>query len=443
MTIRALYLPAARLTFDVDLAQRMFEQSRRLLGDLPGIELTAPDTLLSDPAELADFVRGHRSATDAIIFQAITFVDGEFIGTAIDLIDAPVIIWGLREPGIGGRLRLNSLTGVMAAANTLKFNGRTFLHLIGNPDQQRTELDLSRSLAVLGLAWRFKTTTVGVVGTYPSGFFFSDTNNQALHEAFGISTKKYELADWFSEAEQVSEQECAQELRFAREHIVGLEANDDTVGRLARFTTVARRHIEADHLSTIAMRCWPDFFERMHTAPCGIFSQLTEEGFPTTCEADIHGSLSMFALRELTGGAPYLGDIVSIIEEENAIVMWHCGFAPYSLAADSEGARAGLHPNRKIGVAMDFGLKPGGVTLLRISYTPQGYRLIATCGTALDKPNAYTGTSVVVKLRPAVTNFIDQAITEGYEPHFALAYGDVTDQIEQLGQVLHIETTIL
>lgn len=441
MSIRILYLPAARLTFDGALAKQVFTQSKQLLSDLPDVTLTAPEDLLSDPADLQTFIEANGTAYDLVVFQDITFVDGDFISNTIDLVNAPILVWGVREPSIGGRLRLNTLTGVMSTANTLTVNHRKYLYLIGNPDDKTTAKALQQKIDVLYLIKRLHAMNIGVVGKYPNGFYFSDTNNQVLHDTFGISVKNYELQDWFEESAQVSEADYQPEMAFADQNIVQLDKTAQEVQKFAQFTTVAKKHIEADHLNTIAMRCWPDFFLQLHAAPCGVFSQLTDEGFPTACEADIHGSLSMYILQELTHGtAAYLGDIVNFIPEDNEIVMWHCGFAPYSLANPKTGATPGVHPNRKIGLAMDFGLKPGKATLFRVSYTPEGYRFIVTSGEVQDKANAYQGTSAHIKLDPKVNDFLDQAITEGYEPHFALAYGDVTKQIKEMGRILGLET---
>ncbi|MFP3489401.1 hypothetical protein R0K20_17565, partial [Staphylococcus sp. SIMBA_130] len=68
--------------------------------------------------------------------------------------------------------------------------------------------------------------------------------------------------------------------------------------------------------------------------------------------------------------------MVHVNEASNSVVFWHCGAGAYSLAHPDQGARPGVHPNRKIGFTMEFGLKPGRVTMFRVGYTPEGYRLL-------------------------------------------------------------------
>lgn len=443
MAIKVLFLPTARLTFDVELANQIFNSSKKMLESMKEITPIIPEGLLTDPEMLKEFVSEEGLDSDIILFQDTTFTDGEFIQGAIDLVDAPVIIWGVREPSIGGRLRLNSLTGVMSTANVLYNNQKAYLYTLGNPDEASTVESLTKQINVLNTIQKVNGLTLGVIGNYPNGFFFSDANELDLRNVLGVELKHYELKQWFEEAKKVTPEEYQEELAFAEKQIVGLNKTDETVTRFAQFVTVARKYINQDDLKAIAMRCWPDFFIELKTAPCGVFSQLTEQGFPTACEADIHGSLSMYILQELTNGnAPYMGDVVNLIKENNSIILWHCGFAPYSIANQKTGALAGVHPNRKIGLAMDFGLKPGAVTLFRVGYGPKGYRFIITEGESLDVPNSYQGTSAEIKLNKDVEEFVRFTVEEGFEPHFAMVHGNIVQELVEMGRVLGIETIV-
>ncbi|EOI55424.1 L-fucose/L-arabinose isomerase family protein [Enterococcus gilvus] len=443
MLTKVLFLPTARLTFDVELAENIYSQSKELLLNMEGIQPIIPEGLLTDPDMLVDFINVHGLDADVILFQDTTFTDGEFIQNAIDLVNVPVIIWGLKEPSIGGRLRLNSLTGVMSTANVLHNNKRPYLYTRGNPEEKATKINLEKQINVLSAIKKVKNLTIGVIGNYPGGFFFSGANEMDLRNAFGVDLKHYELHDWFDLAKEVNEEEYQSEIDFAEKQIIGLNRTDHTVKRFAQFVKVAKDYIRNDGLSAIAMRCWPDFFVELKAAPCGAFSQLTEQGFPTACEADIHGSLSMYILQMLSkGNAPYMGDVVNIVPENNSIILWHCGFAPYSIANPKTGATAGVHPNRKIGLAMDFGIKPGEVTLFRVGYGPEGYRFVITKGNALDVPNSYLGTSAEIKLDKDADEFVTYTVEQGIEPHFAMIHGDVTKELVEMARVLNIETLV-
>lgn len=443
MKTKILFLPTARLTFDVELANQIFIESKQMLEAMDDIEAIIPAGLLTDPEMLKEFVEKEGLGSDLILFQDTTFTDGEFIQGAIALVDVPVIIWGVREPSIGGRLRLNSLTGVMSTANFLYNHQKKYLYTLGNPTEQATKNTLTKQINVLSTIKKVQNLRLGVVGKHPNGFFFSDTNENELQKQLGVTLKQYQLNDWFDLAKKVTEADFKEELDFAEAQIVGLNKTDETVTRFAQFVTVAKDFIQKDQLQSIAMRCWPDFFLELKAAPCGVFSQLTEQGFPTACEADIHGSISMYILQELTAGnAPYMGDVVNLVKENNSIILWHCGFAPYSIANQKTGALAGVHPNRKIGLALDFGIKPGEVTLFRVGHGPKGYRFIITTGESLDVPNSYHGTSAEIKLKTEVEAFVRYTVEQGFEPHFAMVHGNVAQELVDMGTILGIETIL-
>ena len=82
---------------------------------------------------------------------------------------------------------------------------------------------------------------------------------------------------------------------------------------------------------------------------------LNDLGIASSCEADTYGALSMWLGMHLTKQAAFFGDPVSLDEKENTIHFWHCGTAACTLARKDTGAVVGVHPNRKIGPAMDFG----------------------------------------------------------------------------------------
>jgi L-fucose isomerase-like protein len=74
----------------------------------------------------------------------------------------------------------------------------------------------------------------------------------------------------------------------------------------------------------------------------------------------------MLVCEALGSDENYLVDIVDLVEDEGLLRLWHCGSAATKLAADPKSATQYIHCNRKLGVAGNFPLKTGPVTLFRI-----------------------------------------------------------------------------
>ena len=152
---------------------------------------------------------------------------------------------------------------------------------------------------------------------------------------------------------------------------------------------------------------------------------LNDEGIPAACEADVYGALSMWIGQQLSGQPVFFGDPVSLDEGENTLTFWHCGAAACSLARKDTGAVVGVHPNRKIGPAMDFGCEAyPAVTVFRIGREPDGsFRFFIAEGEALDKPKQFIGTSMVVRTDAPSRDLVESSVRAGFEPHFAVIQG--------------------
>ncbi|PRO65851.1 sulfoquinovose isomerase [Alkalicoccus urumqiensis] len=435
--LTVLYLPIARKTFNTDVADTLRQETEELLQET--VELISPMELMTSPDDLDAFLQDVSSPPDAIVYQSLTFADGEFIQAAVDRYSIPVIVWSVREPEVGGRLQLNSLTGGNSTSHVLRSNSHPYSFLFGNPDEAAVQERLGSLFRVMDTVKQVKSLNIGVIGEHPPGFYFSGTDTGELHDVFGAKVTTVDLYDAFARAKDVPEERWLPEVETAEKQVLTLNRDDATVQRFAQFTSAMREYIAEENLSALAIRCWPDFFNELGAAACSTLSHLTEESMVSACESDIHGALSMFILNRLSAGrAPYLGDMVHVNEENNALVFWHCGAGAYSLAREATGAQPGVHPNRKLGFTMEFGLKAGEVTLFRVGHTPEGYRLLVFKGEALDVPQRFNGTTVEIGLKQPVHSVMQELMEEGFEPHYALVHADVTKEIREIGRLFNL-----
>ena len=171
---------------------------------------------------------------------------------------------------------------------------------------------------------------------------------------------------------------------------------------------------------------------------------LNDLGVASACEADTYGALSMYLCSFFTGKSAFFGDPVSMNEEENTVTLWHCGMAACSLAREDTGACAGLHCNRKIGPTLEFGCKAEKrVTIFRVGKKADGtFRFFISTGEALDKPRQFYGTSIVIKTDSPAESVVCDSVKAGWEPHFAVAMGDVKAELEALANMLGTEVEV-
>ena len=149
----------------------------------------------------------------------------------------------------------------------------------------------------------------------------------------------------------------------------------------------------------------------------------------------------MWIGQKLSAQPVFFGDPVSLDEDENTLTFWHCGAAACSLARKDTGAVIGVHPNRKIGPAMEFGCEAfPTATVFRVGRTPDGtFRFLIAEGEILDKPKQFTGTSVVVKTDAPVRRLVEDSVRSGFEPHFAVMRGRHGRELEYLAAFFGFE----
>ncbi|MBQ1749593.1 MAG: fucose isomerase [Lachnospiraceae bacterium] len=434
------YIPIGVPTYELVSAEKKFEESAEMLNDITE-HVVYPDEMLLSLNKLKEFL--DHLDPDLIVLQNITFANAAYATEVLARFDCPFILWTLREPVIDGtRLRLNSLTGAYSAANTYKqFRKEPLDYVFGAPDEVAVQKKLAAAIQAARLKLHLKNLTMASIGHTPQGFGFGRALDAEMRTNFGVNLECIEARELIHKAKSFSDEDVKEYLEDAMNRTKGLE-NTPEQNRLdfARLYRAYKEFVEEHHIGALASRCWPDFFTEFGTPVCMVLSILNDLNVPSACEVDAYGALSMYMGRELTGRSTFFGDPVSMDEKEGTVTFWHCGMAACSLARTDTGAEVGEHCNRHIGPTMEFGCKAEKeVTIFRVGKDCEGkFRFLIAPGEALDKPKQFYGTSIVVKTDLDAKKFVEQTVTEGWEPHFVVIYGNVADELEILGHQLNI-----
>lgn len=443
MSFNNLYIPIGVPTFHLESAQKEFEKSINLLKKIDE-NVVVPDEMLLSTDKLNAFVEGKNP--DLIIVQNVTFANGAYLAEVLRKINCPVLLWTLREPVIDGtRLRLNSLTGAYSAGNVLNEFGRPFEYVFGSADEEKVVSKVKSAVAAAKVKKALKSLNIAQIGHTPQGFGFGRALDMEMMTAFGANLVSIEARELIDKAKTYSEDEVKPYIEDAKKRINGLEnIKENNVLDFARLYKSYDEFVKSNRIGALSSRCWPDFFTAFGTPVCSVLGILNDLGIPSACEADTYGALTMYISSFLTGKSAFFGDPVSLDENENTVTFWHCGMAPCSLAREDTGACAGLHCNRKIGPTLEFGCKPEKeVTIFRIGKKPDGtFRFFIAQGEALDKPQQFFGTSIVVKTESKSDEIINSSVKSGWEPHFAVAMGNIKEELKALANMLEIEVEL-
>lgn len=437
---KPVYIPAGVGTFHMESAKEQFDKSVKLLRSIDD-NFICPEDMLLTVDGIKAFLEG--LCPDLVVFQNLTFANAAYMSAVLRLCDCPVILWTLREPVIdGGRLRLNSLTGAYSAANTLREYGRNFEYVFGSPEEETTFNAINASVKAAEILKKMRSLKISAVGHTPQGFGFGRALDADLAAVFGVELETVEARELIDMAKGYTDEECKEYLDKTACATCGIEKTPEcNLKDHARLYKAYSEYVKKNNIGALASRCWPDFFTAYGTPVCTVLSMLNDDGIASACEADIYGALSMWIGMQLSGQPAFFGDPVSLDEKENTITYWHCGAAACSLARKDTGAVVGVHPNRKIGPAMDFGCEEfSKATVFRIGRECDGsFRFFIAEGKALDKPKQFIGTSVVVQTDNDAREIVESSVLDGFEPHFAVIKGSFADILESLANSLGCE----
>ncbi len=433
------FVPLARPTFDTVLAAQVADQARSRL-ERAGFLLMGPQTLISDVDEARKVGQElAKKPPDLLLILQTTFADSTMVMSLAKAVDAPLLLWAVPEAPTGGRLRLNSLCGINLAAHALTRAGYRYDYVYADPDDPGA-LEQVRTLALAGRARRLlRQARIGRVGEHPAGLDTCRVDKGALERHFGLEVVQIDLEAIFRDVRSVDSQEVDAVLQDLSSKLDDLNRLDQAAlrGTLGAYLTL-RRLAEQRRLDGLAVRCWPEFFTDLGCAACGAMSMLSDELTPCSCEVDVNGTITQLILQWLSGEPAFGSDLVSVDVDEDVAVLWHCGLAPLSMADPSVHPRGTIHSNRNLPLLMEFPLRPGRVTVARLSEASGDYRLVVGSGEILRAPMSFTGTSGVLRFDRPAAEVLDVILGEGLEHHLSLTYGDYVPALLALSRMLDL-----
>lgn len=441
---RIAILPLGRPTFDVPFAESKLAAMLAAL-DATGHDIVGPRSLLFDAAAtqaaIAD-VAG--AAPDQVLILQVTFTDAAMSVAIANAFDRPLSIWAVPEPRLGGRLRLNAFCGLNLASHALGLAGRDFGWLYADADIPNIAGELAALLSGqrgagriapapatadpsvgAAVAGALSGKRIGRIGAHPDGFDTCAYDADAMKALTGVEVEAMELATLFDTARAAPAAETAAVRAAAALDLPDLDAVDQDQLDRSLALRVALDRIRAEgRFDAFAIRCWPETFTEYGGAVCGPVAQLGEARVPCACEADVYGALTQLMLQEVAQAPVFLVDMVDMDAADDTGVVWHCGQAPLSMADPDTPPSATIHTNRKMPLLYEFALKPGAVTLARISQAHGEPRLVLARAEMLKRPMAFTGTSGTLRFEAPAEQVLARVIGSGLEHHMGLIYGD-------------------
>ena len=437
-------IPIARTTFDIPFASEIFQRTQTALSQA-GFVLSGPSELVTDSSRVQEIIHQmNQNPFDLIILLYCSFADSDLAKQIVSETDGPVLLWAVPEEPGGGRLRLNSLCGINLTGHSLHRTGYTYDYLYTLPEEPAA-LEKIKVLTNAGYAIRtLKGTKIGKFGYHPNGFDSCIPNQSGLENVFGLEMVQIELDTLFNRVRKISDHSIGPLRKDLYQRLDGLEDLDQaSLNGTLKTYLVMQEVSQEENLKGLAVRCWPEFFTELGCAACGAMSLMSDQRIPCSCEADLNGTVTQLILQTLSGEPAFGTDLVHMNLEEDTAVFWHCGLAPLSMADPKVKPRGIVHTNRKLPLLMEFSLKPGEITLARLSEASLDFKLVIGKANMLASERQFSGTSGLVRFDNPARKVLDTIMSNGLEHHLSLTYGNFTAELATIARYLKIPTLAL
>jgi L-fucose isomerase-like protein len=165
---------------------------------------------------------------------------------------------------------------------------------------------------------------------------------------------------------------------------------------------------------------------------------LLDDGFLLAPEGDVNSAVTMLVLKNITGKIPFFTDISVFDADHSTFTLWHYGGAP-SLASNPSEIRFGEE-----GREVQFTLKPGPVTLVKIGFHHGAFRILAFSADVLPESVQLRRAAAKIKtLNTPADAIMQHILDQGWEHHYCLIHGDVCDELTVFARLAGIPIEIM
>jgi L-fucose isomerase-like protein len=439
---KAILVPFGYPDYPQDLVSKFISESEEMLKGL-NIELktTRPVICLDDVPSAVKDIR--ESEFDFIVALVVSWVEApNLVATLRDWFHRPILLWShttYMEDGV--RITLGPMPAAGVLRETLDEMGAKFKFVYGRTDSGKVK-DGIRSYAKVARAVRsLEKSRVGLFGYYSMGMYTGAFDHTKVRKILGpeiVHLGQYLIV---KKAESVEDEQIKDIAEKAKaEWELSKQVNDASIRAVMKLY-VALKKLSVEHrLDALTVKCQYELSREYGVAPCIPLSMLGDE-LPCSCEGDMPLILSQLILYYLTGGAvTSYGDVHDVLDN-NEMIIAACGFAPLSMAL--EKPMVSRHTALYEGLLNMSPYKEGDVTLARLASDKEGYKMHISTGFASVMPPyheincpSYAGMKI------ALDGDIDDFIQSLCSQHYAIVYGNMRKELEELCDLLNIRKVL-
>lgn len=400
----------------------------------------------------AKWLKEHEGQYDGVIFSMPIFADENGAITALQ--DAGVPILMQAYPDEIGKMdfahRRDAFCGKFSVTDVFTQYQIPFTvmkpHVV-HPLSEAFARNLKDFAAVCRVVNGMKRFTIGCIGARTTAFKTTRFDEIGLQKN-GITVEALDLSELVFKVGKKADDDAAVQkkmdtlMRYADFSGVPLEKRR----MLSKISVVIDEYIEEYHMDAVAIRCWNEMEQILRVCPCVLLSELNDRGIPTSCEIDLTSAISMRAMALASEQPTAVLDWNNNYgEEENKVILFHCGSCAQSLMT-AKGTVTAHKMFEKTDAGSGWGTNEGRIrpmkTTISNCLTVDGkIRIYASEAEFTEDPieEAYFGCAGVCEL-PDMESKLLKLARGGFKHHTCVGVGHMKEILkEAFTTYLHYE----
>ncbi|MGI6115974.1 L-fucose/L-arabinose isomerase family protein [Luoshenia tenuis] len=374
---------------------------------------------------------------DALFFPFCDFGCEEVVVGVAKQFKLPVLVWGSRDKVSTWEHReKETQCGLFAATKVLRNYGVTFSYISNCEKDSPVFVEgFEKFIRVASVLKSLRNLVVAEIGDRPPQFFSVIHNQLNLIRDFGITVKPIAIALVKERTEQILSEKGKALTDYYAEYTARIDCSrteDEVVWKLLAFEMAVEQLMDEHGARCAALDC-PGLRNVLGLKSiCAMQGELTDHGYPTSCETDVWGAIGQLMCTAATLGteAEFLADwTYRHPDNDNAELIWHGGPFAYSLATKERKPRL-------IDGVSAWEMKQGDLTLMRMDEIDGEYFMFCGEGKTTTGPET-TGTYVWLEV-DNWKRWEEKLMFGPYIHHVAGVYGKYLPIFREVARYLNV-----
>jgi len=246
-------------------------------------------------------------------------------------------LWAAREPKKNGPLPLASFVclnqNTSIAGHYFKGNKKKIKWFFGDIDDKYFKPRFEITIKALTVIKNLKDTKIAQIGQIAEGFRNMYYDEREIYKTLGIDViRSVGIEDVLAEGQKIDEKSVKSEVARVYCSCREVKFEKSKVEDAVRIYLATKKICEENNFKAVAFDCAGKLIRLKNIIACLSNSLLNSAGITAGCEGDVLSTISSLILNMVSGIPATVSDLPAFDDEDNSILLWHCGSAPFEMA---------------------------------------------------------------------------------------------------------------